>query len=177
MNLLFAAALALGFLVSPAAPARRLASQRLATQPRLPSPQLPSHPPAPKAPAPSPRPVPAPPAAASAPPPKPIYFPGHRYDPKRARHDYRVGMLYFHLRQYRGALSRFQGAFRHDPHNWRALYQCGRTASKLRRWPQAERDWRLFLEAFPHSPKAREVRRRLQKIRRQRKAAPRPASL
>ncbi len=152
-------------------------AQRIHSGPSTPSPHLPAHPAAPKTPAKPVHPSPAAGAYSAGPPPKPIYFPGHRFDPRRSQHDYRVGMTYYHLRNYAGALSRFRGAFRHDPHNWRALYYCGLASAKLHRRGQEERYWRRFLALFPRNSKARNVRRRLWKLARRRHTPPAAASI
>lgn len=89
-----------------------------------------------------------------------------RFDPGLSKHDLKIGQFYFRLGDYRGALSRFRGAYRHDPHNGQALYECGRAAAKLKLRRQAMRYWSHFVEAFPDSPKARTARRRLRKINR-----------
>lgn len=93
------------------------------------------------------------------------------YDPAEARHDYEVGHFYLIQGDYKGALSRFQSALRHDPNAIEAMYEAGETELKLRQ-PERARDYfTQYLAADPHGKHAHHVQSVLKKLNRKLPAA------
>lgn len=98
------------------------------------------------------------PAAASAP---------DLYSPAQAAHDVEVGDFYYRRGDYVGALSRYQGALRHQPNLGDALYGSGRAEYRLGHPEAASRYLRHYLEQLPSGPRAKPARKLLAKVERQ----------
>lgn len=147
--------------------------------PALPAPAPGAAPPPQPASQPAPKPVPAPPASPQT---NANTLPGqqftpsktpwvqHNYNPARARHDLKVAHFYFLRHNYAAALSRAQGALRHNPHWPPALFGAGLAAAKLQRWASARAYWAEYLQRAPHGKKAKAIRQALRHF-----PAPKPA--
>lgn len=89
---------------------------------------------------------------------------GDKYSPARAKHDMQVAHFYYVRQNYRAALSRIQGALRHDPHWPPALYAAGLVEAKIGQYAAARRYWADYLRRMPRGKKAKTIRKQLRKF-------------
>lgn len=95
------------------------------------------------------------------------------YSPERARQDVEVGDFYYRRGDYAGALSRYQGALRHDPGWSDPLFACAKAESKLGDLDAATSYLRRYLTAAPrgrYTGDAAKLLRRLGKAEAKRQA-------
>ncbi|MGH9505975.1 MAG: tetratricopeptide repeat protein, partial [Terriglobales bacterium] len=87
-----------------------------------------------------------------------------KYSPARAKQDMQVAHFYYIRQNYRAALSRIQGALRHDPHWPPALYAAGLVETKIGQYAAARRYWADYLRRAPRGKRAKTIREALRKF-------------
>lgn len=84
----------------------------------------------------------------------------------RAAHDVAVGDFYFRRQDYAGALSRYQGALRHQPDFPAALWGCGRAEYRLGMYTAAAEYLHRYLAAAPRGHNVKAAQKLLRKMER-----------
>lgn len=86
---------------------------------------------------------------------------GYILNPKLATQDVKVGGFYLDQRDYKGAYARYKEATLVDPGNADAVFGLAEAARGLNHKDEAAQNYRIFLDAFPDSKRAKEARKAL----------------
>ena len=78
-------------------------------------------------------------------------------DPARAKKDAQVGSFYLTQGNSQGAYLRYQDAIKYDPTNIDAIFGAAEAARQLGKFPEAARDYQLYLEISPNGPKSKKA--------------------
>lgn len=103
------------------------------------------------------------------------YAPAERtyaFNPVQARNELKVGIYYAKKGSYKAAAGRFQEAVRWDPNLAEAYWRLGTAREKLSDTAEAMRAYASFLRLEPSSKRARQVGRRVERLRQEAAALP-----
>lgn len=105
------------------------------------------------------------------------------YVPPSARQSVEIGDFYFHRKDYRGALSRYEEAAKDDPYYAPAYLGLGKVYEKMGKKREALIAYRKYLDALPSQKQADEakgahkaIRRLIRELKREHKHSPAPQS-
>ena len=87
--------------------------------------------------------------------------PGPTCDPYSAAQDVEVGDFYYQDKNYRAALSRYEGALVNKPGDPGIFFRLGKTAEKLGDNARAMREYQASIDAAPSGPSAKESKNAL----------------
>ena len=76
-------------------------------------------------------------------------------DPARAKKDSQVAAFYLAQGNSQGAYLRYQDAIKYDPTNIDAIFGAAEAARQLGKYPEAARNYQLYLEISPNGPKSK----------------------
>ena len=79
------------------------------------------------------------------------------YVPPSARQSVEIGDFYFHRKDYRGALSRYEEAAKHDPYYAPAYLGLGKVYDKMGKRREALAAYRKYLDTLPSQKQADEA--------------------
>ena len=85
-------------------------------------------------------------------------------DPARAKKDNQVGSFYLTQGNSQGAYLRYQDAIKYDPTNIDAIFGVAEAARQLGKFPEAARDYQLYLEISPNGPKSKKALKALSSL-------------
>ncbi len=88
----------------------------------------------------------------------------HPYNPYRADKDDEVGEYYLKLKDYKGALARFQDALIYKPNDAMAHLRMAECYEKMNDPTQAAGQYREYLKILPNGPESKKVRKALEKL-------------
>lgn len=88
----------------------------------------------------------------------------HPYNPYRADKDLEVGEYYLKLKDYKGALARFQDALMYKPNDAMANLRMAECYEKMNDPAQAAVHYREYLRILPNGPDSKKVRKALEKL-------------
>lgn len=86
------------------------------------------------------------------------------FDPHRAAKDVEVGNYYLRLKNYRGALERFNDALLYKPNDVEATFGLAVTQEKLDLLTQAYQNYRAYLKIMDSGPHAKECQEAIKRI-------------
>lgn len=88
----------------------------------------------------------------------------YSFNPLQAAKEVRVGTYYFHKGSYHAAAMRFREATKWNPGFAEAYMRLGEAEEKQRSWKAAEQAYGKFLELAADDKRAPEVRKKLEKL-------------
>jgi tetratricopeptide (TPR) repeat protein len=88
----------------------------------------------------------------------------HLYNPYRADKDLEVGEYYLKLKDYKGALARFQDALIYKPNDAMANLRMAECYEKINDPTQAAVHYREYLRILPNGPESKRARKALEKL-------------
>lgn len=88
----------------------------------------------------------------------------HPYNPYRADKDLEVGEYYLKLKDYKGALARFQDALMYKPNDAMANLRMAECYEKMNDPAQAAVHYREYLRILPNGPESKKARKALEKL-------------
>lgn len=88
----------------------------------------------------------------------------HPYNPYRADNDIQVGEYYLKLKDYKGALARFQDALEYKPNDAMANLRMAECYEKMNDPVQAAVHYREYLRILPNGPESKKARKALEKL-------------
>ncbi len=88
----------------------------------------------------------------------------HPYNPYRADKDNEVGEYYLKLKDYKGALARFQDALLYKPNDAMANLRMAECYEKMNDPAQAAVHYREYLRILPNGPDSKKARKALEKL-------------
>ncbi len=88
----------------------------------------------------------------------------HPFNPYRATKDDEVGEYYLKLKDYKGALARFQDALDYKPNDAIANFRMAQCYEKMNDPVQAAVHYREYLRILPNGPFAKDARKALEKL-------------
>lgn len=88
----------------------------------------------------------------------------HPYNPYRADNDIQVGEYYLKLKDYKGALARFQDALEYKPNDAMANLRMAECYEKMNDPGQAAVHYREYLRILPNGPESKKAHKALEKL-------------
>jgi tetratricopeptide (TPR) repeat protein len=88
----------------------------------------------------------------------------HPWDPHKAAKDIEVGDYYFKVKNYRGALDRYQEALYYQNNNALATFKVGECQEKMGDLDDARKAFAAYLKILPEGPLSRQAKEALNRL-------------
>ena len=89
----------------------------------------------------------------------------HPWDPHRAAKDVEVGDYYFKVKDYRGAMWRYQDALLYKPNDAVATFRLAQCEEKTNKPADAAQHYEAYLKILPEGPFAEEAKKALEHLK------------
>jgi tetratricopeptide (TPR) repeat protein len=89
----------------------------------------------------------------------------HPWDPHRAAKDIEVGDYYFKIKDYRGAMWRYQDALLYKPNDAVANFRLAQCEEKINKPSDAIQHYETYLKILPEGPFASDAKKALERLK------------